>query len=427
MYDLIIIGAGAAGLFAGASVPKSVNGLILEKGPAPGRKLLLSGGGQCNLTHGGSIKEYISHYGDKGGQIRSILYGYNNQKVMEFFRSLGMPLLERADGKVFPKSLKAKDVLQALLDGCKANGFSFRYGCKVQDVSFHREDCVYTILSDQGTYHTKKLIVATGGCSYPNTGSDGGFFLVLEQMGIKIRTTKPALVPIYVTAYPYAELAGISFLKVRVIILNGQNGGKLAEVCDSLLFAHTCFTGPAILNSSRYAAAGDEIIINYLPNQSADSLKRELTQIVQGNTKLILTVLYDWLNPDSTKTQAIFPKRFLEQLCFRAGVAPSQKASGVPGNAIRKMTGFLTADRFSISRLGGYNAAMVTTGGVSLDEVDLKTLESKKYPGLYFAGEVLDVDGDTGGYNLQFAFASGHLAANEKTPPSQSERPPLSI
>lgn len=411
VYDVIIIGAGAAGLYAGASSSIPVKGLILEKGATPGRKLLLSGGSQCNLTHGGSIKEFISHYGGKGGQIRSILYRYNNQTVMEFFRSLGVPLLEREDGKVFPKSLNAKDVLQALLKGCESNGFQFRYGCEVQNISFRPEEAVYTLACEQGNYQTKKLIVSTGGCSYPGTGSDGRFFLVLEQMGIKIRATKPALVPIYVTDYPYSDLAGISFQKARITIYNRLKQKKVADMQDALLFAHTCFTGPAIINSSRYASAGDELIIDYLPNQSVESWKKELTHIVQGNAKQILTVLYEWLNPDSIKTQTIFPKRFLEQLCIRAGVVPSQKASQVPGNSISKIVGFLTADRFSISRLGGYNSAMVTTGGVLLDEVNLKTLESKKYPGLYFAGEVLDVDGDTGGYNLQFAFSSGHLAA----------------
>lgn len=418
VFDLIIIGAGAAGLFAGASLSSPMNGLILEKATAPGKKLLMSGGGQCNLTHGGSIKEFISHYGQNGKRIRPILYGCNNLAVMEFFRNKGVPLIEREDGKVFPKSLQAREVLEVLVRECLKHGLEFKYSTAVTSIEFDSGSSIYTVSCEQTSYRTRKIIVATGGCSYPTTGSDGRFFSVLESMGIQIASPKPALVPIYVQQYPYKELAGISFSAAKVTISNSKE--TIGEQTDGLLFTHDCFSGPAVLNSARYAAPGYDLIINYLSGKSADTMYKELQKILPGNGKQLLTVLHEYINGnvseadaldwDVTDLQREIPKRFLETICIRAGGVPTQKVSQVPGTTWKAIFRLLTADRHSVSGVGGYNVAMVTTGGVSLDEVNLKTLEAKKYPGLFLAGEVLDVDGDTGGYNLQFAFSSGLLA-----------------
>jgi hypothetical protein len=236
-------------------------------------------------------------------------------------------------------------------------------------------------------------------------------------MGIQIVPPKPALVPIYAQQYPYKELAGISFNAAKVTISNGKE--TIGEQTDGLLFTHDCFSGPAILNSSRYASPGYDLIINYLPGKSADTMYKDLQKKLPGNGKQLLTVLYEYINGnvyeadaldwDASNIQREIPKRFLETICVRASGDPTQKVSQVAGTTWKTIFRLLTSDHHSISGVGGYNVAMVTAGGVSLDEVNLKTLESKKYPGLFFAGEVLDVDGDTGGYNLQFAFSSGFL------------------
>lgn len=222
IYDLIIIGAGAAGLFAGASLPSPVNGLILDQKSAPGRKLLMSGAGQCNLTHGGSIKEFIAHYGKNGSQIRSMLYRFNNQSVMDFFEKHGLPLFEREDGKIFPKSLQAQDVLDVLVRGCTQNGLKFLFSMPTDKISVHwpaitendaesqdptHSSPVYTIHSGSISYQTRNLILASGGCSYPVTGSDGSIFAVLEELGIEVSPLAPSLVPIYVEQYPYSNLS----------------------------------------------------------------------------------------------------------------------------------------------------------------------------------------------------------------------------
>lgn len=394
IYDLIIIGAGAAGLFAGASLPRPVNGLILEKKGAPGRKLLMSGSGQCNLTHGGNIKDFISHYGKNGPQIRSVLYRFNNLSVIDFFERKGIALFEREDGKIFPKSLKSSEVLNVLVESCVQNGLQFRPTSVADQYTY--TDGIHTVRCGDDSYSAKKLIVATGGCSYPATGSDGSFFSVLKEMGISLVPTAPALVPVFVDRYPYGKLSGISFQNAEITASTARNQ-------DALLLTHNCFSGPAILNLSRFARPGDLITINYYPAKSEDVILKELSSSLPGNNKQILTVLYEYF-PE-------VPKRFLEAICGRVGVDGAEKASRLPRPLLKALVRLIVRDEHQIQRLGGYESAMVTAGGVSLSEISTKTMESKKFPGLFFVGEVLDVDGDTGGYNLQFAFSSGFLAA----------------
>lgn len=407
IYDLIIIGAGAAGLFAGASLPSPVNGLILEKKASPGRKLLMSGSGQCNLTHGGSIKEFISHYGKNGSRIRSVLYRFNNLSMIDFFEKKGLALIEREDGKVFPKSFNAQDVLDVLVKCCHRNGFQFRYSSGVDRITQHKcsdSAAVFEVHSGALSYKTKSLLVATGGCSYPATGSDGSLYPVLTGMGIDLVPPAPALVPVYVDQYPFKSLSGISFQNAEVTVASSRSR-------DALLLTHTCFSGPAVLNLSRFAQAGDTMTVNYYPFKPEETIIRELSHSVTGSSRQILTVLDDYFHASSEKSQADIPKRFLEVLCSRAGIDASEKAARIPLSRIKAAVRILVHDEFRIQKLGGFESAMVTAGGVALTEVNLKTMESLKYPGLFLAGEVLDVDGDTGGYNLQFAFSSGFLAA----------------
>lgn len=411
VYDLIIIGAGAAGLFAGASLPFPVNGLILEKKAAPGRKLLMSGSGQCNLTHGGSIKDFIPHYGKNGNQIRQILYRFNNRSVVDFFERRGVPLFEREDEKYFPKSLKAQDILNVLTGACSDNGLKFVYSFPVEGIA-HQEE-IYNVRCGDHSYESRKLIIATGGCSYPATGSDGGFFHVLRELGFEIKPLTPALAPIYVEQYPYEDLSGISFPNVEVIVDSAGSANSVKDR-DALLLTHTCFSGPAVLNLSRYAHTGDTIVFNYYPVKPEDVIYKELARIAHGSGKQLLTVLYEYFRGDSPAEPEL-PKRFLDTLVRRAGVDASDKASGISSAQLKSVVRFIVHDSYRIRKLGGYESAMVTAGGVALSEIDTKTMESVKYKNLFFAGEVLDVDGDTGGYNLQFAFSSGCLAAGSAT------------
>jgi len=381
-YDAIIIGGGAAGLFCAAAT-KINNGLILEKSSAPGHKLLMAGSGQCNLTHGGDIKDFIGHYGESGKKVRSPLYKVSNLKMIEFFESNGLLLTEREDGKVFPESMRASDVLDLLIHLSSQNGWKLKTGCPAESIKI-QDDGSFLV---NGRHEASKLVVACGGCSIPSTGSDGSIFPMLEKLGLEVIEPAPALVPLTVQEYPYTELSGISF-KDALVTVDGH------KRIDDVLFTHTNFSGPGILNLSRYAKPGSTLVINYLG-------KEEKLEIPSGEKRQIQHWLADSLH---------LPKRFAEKVLDRAGVDPKTAANQVSKKQKQAISAILMRDTFSVSGTTGFKQAMVTAGGVALSEVDMKTFESKKIPGLHIIGETLDVDGDTGGYNLQFAFSSGILA-----------------
>ncbi len=400
-YDLIIIGGGASGLFAGASLPHTTNGLLIERSSSMGKKLLMSGSGQCNLTHSGSIKDFLDHYGTNGKSIRPILYSFNNEALLSFFEKNGIDTVTREDGKIFPKSMKAQDVLNCLSSLCKKNGLSFRLSTQVISLA-RKEDGTYCVTCDKEVYYSKKVIVASGGCSYPTTGSDGNLFPVLSSLGITIEPLRPALTPIFIENYPYSELSGTAFEHVKLQILQ-TDGKKISEKTGALLFTHKNLSGPVVLDSSRFASTGLLLQIQYLPF-SGEKLLALLQKNQPANQKQLLSVLQELLP---------LPKRFLELICDRLSLSPNQKFSQLSGTDLKRLSGILTKDIHRISKLDSFDKAMVTAGGVSLLDISIKTMESKQFPGLHFAGEALDVDGDTGGYNLQFAFSSAYLAAQQ--------------
>ncbi len=411
IYDVIIIGAGAAGLFAGASFPCGVKGLILEKQKTPGKKLLMSGAGQCNVTHGGNIKEFISHYGTNGPSIRSILYQFNNQSLTRFFESNGLPLFQRDDGKVFPQSLNANDVLKLLVNQSKSNGFQLNLCSPVDQIQKEPDSNFFHVHSNGIAYQTKNIIVATGGCSYPTTGSDGSFYAVLKKAGIEHTNLKPALVPIYVANYPFTSISGIALPMTEITIQTGQKVVK--SIKDALLFTHGSFSGPAILTASRYVTHNNTLSINYCSAYPNDQLFQELPQLLSSSKKQFITVIWDYFNHTTSAGTGELPKRFLSLQAQRCFIDSTEKASKIPASAVKKYISSLTQDHFIIEKTGGFQAAMVTSGGIPLTAIQGKTMESSQYSGLYFAGEVLDVDGDTGGYNLQFAFSSAYAAAKQ--------------
>lgn len=383
IYDKVIIGAGASGLLHGALSPVK-NGLILEGSKQAGQKLLLSGSGQCNITHGGNIKDFIAHYGTHGSKIRRSLYQANNLSFMGFLENSGVPLVTRKDGKVFPASMKASHVLELLVKKSEENGYKIQTESKVHSLASEGSH----MFRVNNRIMARTVVIATGGCSIPGTGSDGSMFQILQQMGIEIIPPAPALTPVFVQNYPYEDLSGLSFEGVTATVDNHQMTGDL-------LFTHNSFSGPVILNLSRYAKPGLQLSIRYLSHWP-DSLDCE------GNPKQAISYL---------STVLKLPKRLMGVLFFRLGIPPSATMASVGKKQLLQLKDCLLGDRFSISGTGGFKNAMATCGGVSLEEVDLKTFQCKQYPGLFIIGESLDIDGDTGGYNMQFCYSSSKSAA----------------
>ncbi len=403
LYDSIVIGAGAAGLFYGALSEPGTDSLIIDHSERPGLKLLLSGSGQCNITHDGSIKDFISRYGKNGRHIRSVLYGANNISLVKFLNQSGIRTITRDDGKIFPESLKASEILNMLTDRSEANGFRLLLKQNVTDITCSGSDNTYTIKTESSSFNTKKLIIAAGGMSYPKTGSDGSIYALIEKLGIPVIPAKPALVPVYTHGYAYKSLSGISFKDVQVRLL--ENNREIVSKTGDILLTHRAFSGPAILDISRYAQKGHELEINYiypvLPREASDMVKSGL----QGNSRQLHTYI-----------SRIFkiPDAFAARVIEGAGICPDMKTSCTEGDEISKIAEALTCHRYAVSGTGGFGEAMVTAGGVSLDGINIRNMEAKNHSGLFFIGEILDVDGDTGGFNLQFAYSSAAAAAKNK-------------
>ena len=396
-YETILVGTGAAGLYFGAGVPcghgKDV--LMLEKTARPAMKLLMAGSGQCNVTHGGSIKDFLECYGDHGSRIRTCLYKHNNLELMSFLEGLGVPLTEREDGKVFPASMDAHDVKNALMEACSANGAEIRQNSPVTQI--RASESGFELIAGSDTAYTcTNLVIATGGCSYPTTGSDGSIFRTLhEDLGLKIEEPRPALVPVFLQDYRFGELSGISLQNV---------GMKISDIKKSftgdLLFTHRNLSGPVIINNSRYITTGSRLEFNFIYPENVETVTASLKKAAPGSSRLVTSFLTE---------EYSLPKRFVSKIVELA-LTEDKKLSALTGKEIAAIARGLAAAVFSVSGLGSFNVAMVTCGGVSLEEVSLKTMESKRYPGLYFIGEVMDIDGNTGGYNLQFAYSSANAA-----------------
>lgn len=388
-YDCIIVGAGAAGLFCGAVFPHKMNGLILEKTKRIGTKLLMSGNGQCNITHDGSIKDFISCYGKNGGKIRSCLYQYHNGHLRTFLKENGIETFVREDGKVFPKSMDAKEIRDMLYQKAITNGFHFQVDSAVTAISKTAHGwCVSTTHSD---YLAKKLVLATGGCSYPSSGSDGSIFEILKRdLDMEIIQPKPALSPIKVRDYPYTDLSGITFPNASVMLTD--QGKRLAVHTGGLLLTHRDFSGPAVMNISKYGIIDGNIELNYVYPLSYEDALSVLQKAMNKNRESTDKILASAFN---------LPRRFTKLMVQRTGHSPK---------ALAKV---LTSDSFVITSIGSFKQSMATAGGISLSEINTKTFELKKHPGLYAVGEVLDIDGITGGYNLQFAYASACATANK--------------
>ncbi|WP_058486760.1 BaiN/RdsA family NAD(P)/FAD-dependent oxidoreductase [Defluviitalea phaphyphila] len=398
LYDVIIIGAGPSGLFAGISCKKSNEKvLILEKNEQAGKKLLISGGGQCNITHNGDIREFFSHYGNNGKFIRYALSKFTNEDILKFLKEEGLNYIVNEEGKIYPHTKKAYDVLNVLLNKCKKLGINIYYHNKV--ISIEHKNELFKIITNNNIYFSKYLIIATGGKSYPKTGSEGDGFIFAKKLGHKVENVSPALTPLYIKNYPFSNLAGISLKDTNISIW--RNEKKILSFHGDILFTHKGLSGPAILNNSRYIRKEDIIKINFIKNFNEEDFRNFFIEKLEINKRKTLKSLFRTFN---------IPKRLSEKLWEMSNSSNELQCANVGKKLRNKIIELLTAFPMEVERLGDFNIAMVTKGGVSLKEINPKTMESKKIKGLYFIGEVLDIDGDTGGYNIQAAFSSAAVA-----------------
>lgn len=416
--NVLIVGAGASGLMCAANL--KTGGLILEGTSRIGTKLLMSGHGHCNITHAGNIKDFPSCYGDSGKSIRKILYKYSNADLVSFLDSRGIKTVTQADGRVFPESMRAQDVKDAFLCASEQNGFKVITNRKVIEIrpsdkeplsdKTKESDIRNFILVAEAPdgqrfyYEAQHLVIATGGKSYPRSGSDGSMLGVISRgLGLEYTELKPSLSPLAVKDYPYEMLAGVSFDEVEISIYP-KEGKRRTLLSGSMLLAHDNFTGPVILNSSKYADPGCWLQINYVGMSRDKTLARLISatstelKSSHGRRDGVSTAQSGELGNIIAREFAL-PRRFAKEVAKRS--ACSAKKAAV----------LLTEDRFEIESRGDFSKAIVTAGGLRLDQFDCKSMQLKSAPNAYCIGEILDVDGITGGYNLQFAWSSARAAA----------------
>lgn len=397
-HDVIIIGAGPAGLFSAISI-RNKNILVIEKNPQPGNKFLLSGLGQCNYTNSCEIDEFLKRYGDKSRFIKNALYNFSNTDAINFLKQEGLESIIRKDNKVFPSTFKAQDIVNILMKRCKSDGVGFLYNTSVNSVIYDKENKKFTINCNDKSFSCSFLIIATGGKSYEHTGSTGDGYILAKSLGHTIERLSPALTPVYVKDYSFKELSGVSFKNVKMSVW--RDNKKRNEFLGDLLFTHKNISGPLIINNSRYIEKDDVLRFNFTKYKNHEDFKGYFKEKISYGNKLLVKTVVGELN---------LPKRFKDKILELAQLSEGMNCSELQKDKRDKLIELLSNYPMKVEKLGDYNVAMVTKGGISTKEINHKTMESKIIKNLYFAGEVIDIDGETGGYNIQAAFSTGKLA-----------------
>ncbi len=399
IYDLIVVGGGPAGIFA--SIYAAKNGLsvaLLEKKSNIGKKILASGSGKCNLTHQGEVNDFLNRYGENGKFLKKALYNYKGDDLVNFIEFKGLKMIVMENGKFFPETMKSTDVLDILTEELNSLGVDTFIDTSV--LSAIKEDDVFKVVTEKKNFLGKNLLLSTGGKSYPATGSEGDGYRIAKHFGHSIVEPRPALTPVYVNDYPYADLSGISFKNSKIELY--RDGKKIKEHSGDILFTHNNLSGPGIIDFSRYFKKGDILYVNFI-GKEAESLSREFIEASGKNGKQSIKRFLSGYR---------VPERFLKKVFKMLGIEDDTKLSELSKQNRSLLVNQLSRHEFVISKLGNFNVAMATAGGVSLKEVSPKTMESKLIKGLFFAGELLDIDGDTGGFNIQAACSMGVLVAD---------------
>lgn len=404
MSKVLIIGAGAAGLMAGISAAENGGEVtIFEKMRIPGKKMLITGKGRCNITNDCEFADFIKNIPGNGKFLSSALRQFSNQSVIDFFEWNGLATKVERGGRVFPVSDRAKDVVDTLLKVFHDLGGKIIYDSKVTEILVKDGQAV-GVKTVNGQFFGDSVILAAGGASYPGTGSDGSGAKLAKHIGHTIVPLKPSLVPL-VSDHPYIEeLQGLSLRNVKVTLLS--NGKKCADDFGEMLFTHYGVSGPVILSKSNAASqaldngAEVDLVIDLKPALSEEKLDARIQRdFAQYSRKQLTNGLKDLL-----------PQSMIPVVCDMAFLDGEKFINQISKEERRRLLHVLKNFTIPIIGTRPLAEAIVTAGGISVKEINPKTMESKFIKKLYCAGEVMDVDGYTGGFNLQAAFSSGYVA-----------------
>lgn len=417
-YDVIVVGAGAAGLIAaGRAAEIGARVLLIEKMRISGKKIRITGKGRCNLTNTADIGTFIDHFGDNGRFLRQSFYAFTNVDLINFFAGIGLDTITERGGRVFPASENAKDVVDTLERWCHKNRVTILHNIRVVKLIYSKEGVqgltASPIMTDGGSdptigkeiiFHASKVILATGGASYPATGSTGDGYLLAQQTGHTIVRMRPALTPLVTAGNSAARLQGLSLKNVTIHVFIDDK--KRFDMFGEMLFTHFGLSGPIILSASRTIVDALQenhrvaIAIDLKPALDEKMLDARLLRDLenQGNRKF------------KTILKGLLPNTLIPVCLEGTGIDADKPGHQISAVERKRLKLWLKDFRFTVIDYGKFDEAIITAGGVTTKEIDPRSMQSRLMPGLYFAGEIIDIDADTGGYNLQAAFSTGWVA-----------------
>lgn len=411
MSHVIVVGGGAAGMFAAIAAAKNGHQVTLyEKNEKLGKKIFITGKGRCNITNAADMEELFDAVVTNSKFLYSSFYGYTNQNVIDFFEDAGVPVKIERGNRVFPISDHSSDVIRALEREMKKVGVKVCLNTEVKSVEAEKDKFNKVVLKDTTTQTADACIVATGGLSYRSTGSTGDGFRFAENVGHKVTQCFPSLVPMETKEPWICELQGLSLRNVEAKVLDGKK--ELYKDFGEMLFTHFGVSGPLIISASSYV--GKKFM-------DKNGQKKELT--LEIDLKPALTeeqldqrVLRDFEENHNRQFKnaitKLFPTKLIPVMLELGGIDPEKKVNSIEKEERKQFVHLIKHFRMTLTGLRDYPEAIITKGGVNVKEIDPGTMESKLVKGLYFAGEVLDLDALTGGFNLQIAWSTGYAAGN---------------
>ncbi len=400
-HTVVVVGGGPAGMMAAAmAASKGSTVALVEKNDTLGRKLLITGKGRCNITNDCDISEFISNVPVNGNFLYSAFYSFTNMDLINLLSKAGVNTKVERGGRVFPVSDKAVDVLNALRKLLK------HYGVKVLNAEVKSiksaSDGKQVILNENRVIKCNSVIIATGGLSYPRTGSTGDGYKFAKSMGHTVTELKASLVPVCIKSPYIPKLMGLSLKNTAIKVF--KDNKECYTDFGEMLFTHYGASGPVILSASshmrNFSKHKYELVIDLKPALDNETLDRRILRDFEKEKNKIYANSLD----------ALLPKKLIPVIVDMSGIDPKKKVNEITREERKLLVSLLKEMRFKIDALRPISDAIITSGGVSVKEINPKTMESKLCPGLYFAGEIIDVDAYTGGFNLQIAFSTGYLA-----------------